>query len=158
MIREARFSDVPAIIELGRELTMSGAWGRTSIDFKAATSRLLDAIRRPTEWLGVAEYNDRIVGFLILVAQPMWWNPGQWIVMDDIIYCSKPGYGGRLVKAGLRWIESLPVNVVDVIFSLNSGVDSERSAAALKCHGMERRGITMSFIPNMKQRTPRWAA
>lgn len=156
MIRRARHDDLEAIITLGTELTKRGAWSFTEIEFKPAMDRLLHALRSPREAIFVATHGGKLVGFMILVAQPMWWNPMRWQVIDDIIFCARAGLGNALLRAGIEWAHSLPTNVCEIIISLNANIDTERAAKALEAHGMTRRGVTLSY--SVTQRKQKWAA
>lgn len=156
MIRVATINDIPAIIECGDRLMRAGEFHFTGINFQAAVDRLVHAIRSPVEWMGVAEHKGKIVGFLILVAQPMWWQPKLWQVVDDIIYCERPGMGRALLHAGLKWAWSVS-GVAEVILSLNSGLSTDRAASALCKHGLRTRGITLS-IARPTTEAKRWAA
>lgn len=158
MIRRATLQDLPYIIELGGALTREGHWSFTSINFKAAMDRLTRAVRSRTEYIAVAEHNARIVGFIILIAQPLWWNPSQWQVIDDIIWCERAGMGRQLMKAGIAWAASLPVDVREIIVSLNSGINTEGASKVLRSVGLAERGVTLS-VPIMKRRGHvRWVA
>lgn len=155
MIRRARHQDLPAIIDLGSALNKRGSWRYAKIEFKPAMDRLLRGLRDPHEWIGVAEHKGQIVGFLILVAQPMWWCPSMLQVLDDIIYCERPGLGRKLLKAGVEWAESLD-GVAEIIISLNAGIETERSARAIEAQGFMPRGVTLSKL--LSKRKHQWVA
>lgn len=157
MIRKAKLTDIPAIIHLGQELTRSGEWSYTTIDFTAAVGRLRQAVTSIHEWVGIAEHRGRVVGFMILVSQPMWWNPKQRQVVDDILYCARPGMGRALVKAGLKWAWS-DSRVAEVILSLNSGLATERATRALCKYGLRPRGVTLSVGRPEIEEAKKWAA
>lgn len=144
-------TDIPAVIECGARLMQRGAFAHAgSIDFKSAVDRLTQAIRSRTECLFVAIHREQLVGFLILVAQPCWWQPKVWQVVDDIIYCERPGLGRALVKAGLDWANSIP-RAHEVIVSLNSGLETDRAARALCKYGLTARGVTLSATLSPKK-------
>lgn len=143
-----------AIVDLGEQLRSSGAFANTGFNRFAAVSHVMESIRDPNRWVGVAEHDGKIVGFLMLVAQPYWWNPSAWQVLDDVIYCARAGMGRALIRAGLKWAWSMP-QVVDVIISLNNG-NAEQFVPALRRAGLERRGIAMGA--SKTRRTQRWVA
>lgn len=156
MIRRARLEDIPGIIECGDRLMKSGRFSYAGhIDFKSAVDRLTAALRSRTEFVGVAIHKGQIVGFLILVAQPCWWQPRVWQVIDDIIYCERPGLGRRLLRLGIEWAATIP-RAHEIIISLNSGLATDRSARALCKHGFEERGVTLSI--QLRKGEQRWAA
>jgi hypothetical protein len=155
VIRRARLGDIPAIIDVGHRLMQRGAFAYSGIDFRAAVDRLTRAVQSRTEFIAVAIHKEQVVGFLILVAQPMWWQPSKWQVVDDLIYCERPGLGRHLLKLGIAWAHTIP-RVCEIIISLNSNIDTERATKALVAHGMTKRGVTLS-IPVSKE-VQSWAA
>lgn len=157
MIRRARPTDIPGIVECGDRLMKSGRFAYAgSIDFKSAVDRLTAAMMSRTQFVAVAIHREQIVGFLIFVAQPCWWQPKVWQVFDDIFYCERPGMGRRLLKLGLDWAQTIP-RAHEVILSLNSGLATDRAVRALCKHGMSERGITLSIeLPKGEQKS--WAA
>jgi hypothetical protein len=156
VIRRARPTDIPAIIECGSRLMATSEFRHAgTIDFKSAVDRLTRAMMSRTEFVAVALHRNQLVGFLVFVAQPCWWQPKVWQVSDDIIYCERPGMGRALLKAGIDWARTIP-RAHELIVSLNSGLATDRAARVLCKHGLRERGVTLSVELRQKERA--WAA
>lgn len=155
MIRLATIADIPVITDLGIRLVSRSDFAHTTPNRCAMTDRFLHAIRSKSEWLGVAEHDGKIVGSLLLVVVKYWWTRDEHYVLDDGLYCERPGAGAALIRAGLRWASRL--NVKEVLLAVNSGFDIDRTARVMNRCGLQNRGITVSMrVDGVEAR--RWAA
>jgi GNAT superfamily N-acetyltransferase len=156
MIRLATIDDIPDIIALGERLVRQGAYAQTQVNFLSCANRLTRALRDPDEWLGVAEHRGRVVGFLILQVVRHWWSGTDCVVLDDGIYCTRPGLGRALVRAGEQWAWSR-IGVREVLIALTSNVGTARSARVLARLGYTDRGVVVSKAKPIAE-ARRWAA
>jgi hypothetical protein len=156
MIRLATIDDIPDIIALGERLVRKGAYADTQINFKACVDRLTLAIRSPDQWIGVAVHRRRIVGFLVLQVVRYWWTGAEKYVLDDGIYCEKPGHGRALIRAGEAWATS-QIGVREILIAFTSSIDTFRSARTLARLGYTERGVVMSKSKPIAE-AKRWAA
>jgi hypothetical protein len=160
VIRLATLDDVDAIITLGARLIRSGAYSHTTISFKACVDRLTRAIRSKDEWIGVAEHDGKVVGFLIVVLVPYWWSGGEKYALDDGIYCTRPGLGRQLVQAAAEWV--CRKGAKEFLVSFTSRINpthTARSAMALVARGQfKERGLVISLDPGTIVRRAKWAA
>jgi hypothetical protein len=143
VIRLATQRDAMAIVELGERLRSRGLFANTGMDPLASLNHVLASIAARDRWVGVAEHRGQVVGVLMLVAQPYWWNPRARQVLDDLLCCERAGMGRALVRAGLKWALAQR-DVVDVILSLNNG-DWWKAETVLSRIGLERRGIALGL-------------
>lgn len=144
MIRRASIDDIDSIIKLGVWLISAGAYDHTMISYRECINRIGKAIRSPNEWCGVAEHNDQIVGFLIMVLVPYWWSASEHYALDDGIFCTRPGLGRKLVAAGSAW--AFNRGAKEVMISLTSRTNTARSALALmKRSDFTERGVVISM-------------
>jgi hypothetical protein len=144
MIRRASIEDVDAIITLGVELIAKGAYSRTTISYRECVNRIAKAIRSPQEWVGVAEHNGHVVGFLIMVIVPYWWSQNEFYALDDGLYCKRPGLGRKLVAAGTEW--AFRKGAQEVMISLTSRINTADSALALMQRSyFSERGVVISM-------------
>jgi hypothetical protein len=157
MIRRATFNDIDAIIALGTVLVGRSAYKHTTISYKACVDRLLRAIRSKNEWLGVAVYKGKIVGFLIIVLVPYWWSSTEKYALDDGLFCVQPGLGRKLVQAGSEWVAIHGAK--EFLVSFTSRFHNARSAMALMAKsGFVERGLVISMDPGTRVRRVKWAA
>ncbi len=156
MIRLATIDDIPDIIALGEKLVQLGSFAHTSVNFRRCVDHLVRAIQSPSQWVGVAVSGRRIVGFLILQEVHYWWSSSDGYILDDGIFCTKPGFGRALVRAGERWAWSRP-GVREILIAFTSNVGTDRSARVLARLGYAERGVVMSKTKPIAE-ARRWAA
>lgn len=155
MIRTAKIDDIDEIVRLGTKLVNSGAYRDTVISYRTCVERLALAIRSPDQWLGVAVRDGKVVGFLLLQVVSYWWSANDRYVLDDGIFCTSPGMGRSLVKAGVQWA-ARQRGVREVMLALTSQFQTDRSVRALAHCGFRERGVVVA-TPNLRE-AARWVA
>jgi hypothetical protein len=148
IVRLAKPDDIHAVIAMGERMLLRGSFAHTKLSFRACMNRMLLAIRNQHEWLGVALVGEKIVGALLLTVVKYWWSDSERYVLDDGLYAEHPGAGAALVRAGTRWAQS--IGVKEIILTLNSNIETDRSVRVLNRCGFVDRGICVSMDLRME--------
>jgi len=123
MIRDAKISDVPALVELGVKMHAKTVYGGLPIDEFECARVFRRAIGRGMSNCIVAVHDDVITGFILLEVCSYWWanaDKGPRFVTDLATFSIKPGDGRRLVRAAIYWAKQQR-KVVECTFQNSSG-------------------------------------
>ena len=121
MIRKAKESDIPYIIETGRRLHERSGNADVPIHKPHVFMLLRSFITIPSRLLIVSEREEIIRGFVMASAEPFWWaDPirGRRYVTDWAFYSEIRGDGVLMLRAMQEWAWSLP-RVVEVACATN---------------------------------------
>lgn len=86
----------------------------------------------------LADGPDGLEGFLIGIAQPLWWANAKYAT-DLAFYASRSGAGASLAKRFLSWAKALP-GVAEITLGVSSGIDPERTGQLYERLGLRRVG------------------
>jgi len=121
MIRKAKETDIPYIIETGRRLHERSGNADVPIHKPHVFMLLRSFITIPSRLLIVSEHDEIIRGFIMASAEPFWWaDPvrGRRFVTDWAFYSEIWGDGVLMLRAMQEWAWSLP-RVVEVACATN---------------------------------------
>lgn len=125
MIRPAKTEDLPAIIAAGKRLKSRTEYAHVTIDVRRVGETLGQCICSALGFAVVAEHDGKIGGFMLGVAQPIWFSREREAA-DLITYAERPGDGIRMIRRFVDWGWSVP-NVSVVLLAQTSGLDIERA-------------------------------
>jgi len=121
MIRKAKETDIPYIIETGKRLHERSGNADVPIHKPHVFMLLKSFITIPTRCLIVSEQDEIIRGFVMASAEPFWWaDPvrGRRFVTDWAFYSEHRGDGVLMLRAMQEWAWSIP-RVVEVACATN---------------------------------------
>lgn len=123
IVREAKPTDIDAILELGARLLRESPVLPPHHPLKARKA-LAFFISSARNCLYVAEKNGEVVGFIAGAIDEFWWSTIKYA--SDVAFFVAPehkGAGLPLVKAFMRWVDKFP-RVRYVSMGISSGLDS----------------------------------
>jgi len=140
--RKAKFSDVPAIVEIA-EISVSQDPLPVTID-KEAMSRMAQACMNPAHFLWVAEdENGKVVAaFAACVQKSFWYDKMQCSVL--LYYSLVKGAGVKLIREFAAWVKSRSAIKIAVV-TLEPGADP-RLVRFFKRLGFSRESLTLSYV------------
>lgn len=103
MIREAKQTDIPELIELAIEALKSDSYPELTIDRNRVYLQVTNCVISKTNFAWVSEVDGKIVGALGAVTAPhAFYEKNQAVVI--MWYCKKHGDGMKLMKSFLEWV------------------------------------------------------
>lgn len=151
MVRDAKFSDIPAIMGLltdAYERTHYAKSGLVQIDVDEAKGLLVGAIRLHDEggaFIQVAERRGKITG-LIVGTLARAYSIGNKLLATDLFWLASPDVDprdpARLMKNMLDWARNAP-NVIEAVCATTAiiNIDPRQAGRILKRLGMTEHGI-----------------
>lgn len=145
MIRNAKVSDLPLLLHLGKRLHAKSPYPDVPIDTLTCGSTLGQCINSAFGFAVVCEHTDPdpsspvcITGFMMGAAMPLWFSKKR-SATDFITYAETPGDGYRMIKRFVDWAWSVPM-VVEITLAQSSGIDVERTGRLYERAGLQRVG------------------
>ena len=138
MIRYARVADLPELMSLGKRLHGQTVYADIDIDLQTCAQTLGQCISNAFGFAMVAVHDDKITGFMMGAAVPLWFSRKR-CASDIITYAESPGDGYRLIRKFVEWAWAIP-NVVEITLAQSSGIDTDRVGVLYKRVGLQQVG------------------
>ena len=146
MIRKAKLSDVPAIVELSVE-SVSRNPIPVRIDREAMADTVREALSKPNDFIWVSEIDGEVVGAVGGQSGPSFWH--ERLVFSVMVYFVRSGPDGlALLRELMRFIKSRPAIKV-AIMELEPESDP-RLIKFMKRLGMGRQATSLSYVRGMQ--------
>lgn len=145
MIRKAKLSDVPAIVDLAVESVSRNAWP-VEVDREAMAETARTALN-PAHFLWVAEQDGKVVGAFGAIVQPSFWF--KKLSCSVLLYYSRaPGMGLPLVREFIKWFKGRSA-IKCVMWEVEQECD-HRIIKFLRRVGFSREAVTMTYVRGMQ--------
>lgn len=105
MIREAKQTDIPDLIELAIEALSKDSYSELVISRNRVFQQVSSCVIPALNFAWVSECQGKIVGALGAAVAPQAFYEGN-IAMVTMWYCKKSGDGMRLMREFLKWTET----------------------------------------------------
>ncbi|MBE0418563.1 GNAT family N-acetyltransferase [Pseudoalteromonas nigrifaciens] len=138
MIRTARHSDIPAIIEIGQKVIDKSKTYNAKIDPTKAAYMIRRAISDKKMDVFIAEKAGKVVGFFIALKDEYWFAKKYYAT--DIAFCVLPEHADQgvwLLRRFIRWCNKN--NIENIQLGLSTGLDPEGRTGKL----YEKHGLTL---------------
>lgn len=129
-IRLARAEDITEALEVGR-VTLDRSIINAEIYDLQARKLMLRACNDMSMALWVAEHNNKIVGFMLVIKEQHWFSRSKYA--SDICFCVNPQYGNYaplMIKRFIKWAKSDP-KITDITLGISSGLDLDERAGRM---------------------------
>lgn len=142
MIRRAKQSDIPALVELGRKMHgESPVWSRLTYSPEKVAETIERLIEHPDGFAWVAVSDGTIVGGFLAVIEEHWMSSDR-VASELALFVEKTARGAllaaRLVCAGVAWAK---IRNSRLMFAgASTGLEPERTAQFYERFGFERNG------------------
>ena len=121
ILRKAVPDDVYGILDLAIEAINTNPYEGLEISKTKVFALAIECISSAPNFMMVAEDDGEIVGAVAALVHPMMlYEKSQASVVQ--YYCKKPGYGIKLIRELMKWVESRPV-IKMVCFTLENKGD-----------------------------------
>ena len=144
MIRNAKISDLPQLMELGKRLHKLSPYPDVPIDLQTCASTLGQCISSAFGFAVVAVHEGKITGFIMGAAVPLWFSKKRGVT-DFITYAETAGDGYRMIRRFVDWGWSIP-NVIEITLAQSSGIDVDRTAKLYERVGLHRVGSIYTAV------------
>lgn len=126
MIRIAKESDFPRLVELGRAMHAEGTYSALPFDPAVLLKSL--AMVREKHFICVHEIEGHVDGVMVAVIAPSWFGPGR-TASDLALFVEPAARGGtaafRLIEAFVRWATAQKVD--GMYLGVTTGVHPEQT-------------------------------
>ena len=147
MIRNAQTADLPQLIIVGRRLKAMSPYADVPDDVLTFGNTLGQCINSAFGLALVAEHDDKITGFLLGAAVPLWFSKKR-SASDIATYAESPRDGYRMIRQFVDWAWSIP-NVIEITMAQSSGFEIERSGKIYERMGLVRVGALYTAVRPM---------
>lgn len=143
MIRRMEGKDIPAILELGKQLHAK-IGDLPEIDEQGCKMLLARALCHKKQLVLVHERDEQIVGLLFGVIEEMWFSKA--LHATDVIFYSTHAGGAFMLRRFVRWAQSMGATEIDM--AVSSGIDVPLSSRMFERAGFKNMGSIFRFRGN----------
>ena len=141
MIRKAKPSDIPAIVDIAVESVSQNPLP-VKID-RESMAEMAQFTLNPAHFTYVAEEDGEVVAAMSAISQRSFWFKGLQVSVL-LYYTRKPGAGIELMREFARWVKSRS-GIKTAVIELEPDVD-ERLVSFLARAGFGRKTINMTYV------------
>lgn len=140
MIRFGTHSDIPAMLDIGRQVIAEAKTLNCELDTELAAKTIRQALNHRKHAVFVAEKAGIVVGFFIALQDQFWFSKTHYAT--DLAFCVAPEHRDQavwLLRRFIRWCQEHRISHIQL--GLSTGLDTEgRTGQVYEAHGLKLAG------------------
>lgn len=140
MIRFGTHSDIPAMLDIGRQVIAEAKTLNCELDTELAAKTIRQALNHRKHAVFVAEKAGIVVGFFIAMQDQFWFSKSHYAT--DLAFCVAPEHRDQavwLLRRFIRWCQEHRISHIQL--GLSTGLDAEgRTGQLYEAHGLKLAG------------------
>lgn len=140
MIRFGTHSDIPAMLDIGRQVIAEAKTLNCELDTELAAKTIRQALNHRKHAVFVAEKAGIVVGFFIAMQDQFWFSKSHYAT--DLAFCVAPEHRDQavwLLRRFIRWCQEHRISHIQL--GLSTGLDTEgRTGQLYEAHGLKLAG------------------
>ena len=140
MIRFGTHTDIPAMLDIGRQVISEAKTLNCELEPELAAKTIRQALNHRKHAVFVAEKAGIVVGFFIALQDQFWFSKTHYAT--DLAFCVAPEHRDQavwLLRRFIRWCQEHRISHIQL--GLSTGLDTEgRTGQLYEAHGLKLAG------------------
>lgn len=140
MIRFGTHTDIPAMLDIGRQVIAEAKTLNCELDTELAAKTIRQALNHRKHAVFVADKAGIVVGFFIALQDQFWFSKTHYAT--DLAFCVAPEHRDQavwLLRRFIRWCQEHRISHIQL--GLSTGLDTEgRTGQLYEAHGLKLAG------------------